>query len=130
VRGIIREFRDFAVKGNVVDLAIAVVIGTAFGAIVQSLVKDVIMPPMGYLLGRVEFHELAINLPTNGEPVTIMYGAFISTVINFVIIAFVMFMLVKVMNKLRRKAEAAPAKPTKDQELLAEIRDLLKDRAS
>ncbi|MCB9895190.1 MAG: large-conductance mechanosensitive channel protein MscL [Planctomycetes bacterium] len=124
--GIIKEFRDFAVKGNVIDMAVGIVIGTAFTAIVQSLVKDIITPPIGYVLGKVDFKDLVINMPTDTDPVTINYGMFINAGINFLIVAFVMFLVIKGINKLKKKQEAAPAKPTKDQELLTEIRDLLK----
>ena len=124
--GIIKEFRDFAVKGNVIDMAVGIVIGTAFTAIVQSLVKDIITPPIGYVLGKVDFKDLAIKMPTDTDPVTINYGMFINAGINFLIVAFVMFLVIKGINKLKKKQEAAPAKPTKDQELLTEIRDLLK----
>ncbi|MCA8918978.1 MAG: large-conductance mechanosensitive channel protein MscL [Planctomycetes bacterium] len=123
--GIIKEFRDFAVKGNVIDMAVGIVIGTAFTAIVQSLVKDIIMPPIGYVLGNIDFKDLAINMGTEAAPVTINYGAFINVLINFIIVAFAMFVVVKTINKLKKKQAAAPAKPTKDQELLTEIRDLL-----
>lgn len=127
--GIIKEFRDFAVKGNVIDMAVGIVIGTAFTAIVQSLVKDIITPPIGYVLGKVDFKDLAIKMPTDGDPVTINYGLFINAGINFLIVAVVMFMVIKAINKLKKKEEKAPAKPTKDQELLTEIRDLLKAQA-
>ena len=123
--GIIKEFRDFAVKGNVIDMAVGIVIGTAFTAIVQSLVKDIIMPPIGYVLGNIDFKDLAINMGTEAAPVTINYGAFINVLINFIIVAFAIFVVVKTINKLKKKQAAAPAKPTKDQELLTEIRDLL-----
>ncbi|MCA8913776.1 MAG: large-conductance mechanosensitive channel protein MscL [Planctomycetes bacterium] len=128
--GIIKEFRDFAVKGNVIDMAVGIVIGTAFTAIVQSLVKDIITPPIGYVLGKVDFKDLAIKMPTDTDPVTINYGMFINAGINFLIVAFVMFLVIKGINKLKKKQEAAPAKPTKDQELLTEIRDLLKAKSS
>ena len=128
--GMIKEFRDFAVKGNVIDMAVGIVIGTAFTAIVQSLVKDIITPPIGYVLGKVDFKDLVIKMPTDTDPVTINYGMFINAGINFLIVAFVMFLVIKGINKLKKKQEAAPAKPTKDQELLTEIRDLLKAKSS
>ena len=126
---ILKEFREFAIKGNVIDMAIGIVIGTAFGAIVQSLVKDIIMPPFGYVIGKVDFKDLALKLGSEPDIVTINYGVFLNLLINFTIIAFAMFLVVKMINRLKRKAEAAPAKPTKDQELLTEIRDLLKAEA-
>lgn len=132
------EFREFAVKGNVVDLAVGLIIGAAFGKIVSSLVDDVIMPPIGLLLGKVDFSDLFINLSGQdfaslaaakaaGAPV-IAYGSFINTIINFVIIAFAVFLLVKQINRLRRVArieDAAPL-PPRQEVLLAEIRDILK----
>ncbi|MGE0827903.1 MAG: large-conductance mechanosensitive channel protein MscL [Hyphomonadaceae bacterium] len=131
---IFREFREFALKGNVVDLAVGVIIGAAFGTIVTSLVNDVIMPPIGWLTGGIDFSALAISLPANpttpdAEPVLIKYGAFLNALISFAIVAWVIFMLVKGMNQLRRKeAEqpATPPPPTATEALLAEIRDLLK----
>ncbi|ARU41715.1 hypothetical protein CCB80_11420 [Armatimonadetes bacterium Uphvl-Ar1] len=125
------EFKEFIAKGNVMDLAVGVIIGGAFGKIVDSLVNDVIMPPIGLLLGGVNFDSLQLVLkPAEGETaaVAIKYGSFIGGVINFLIIAFVIFMLVKAVNKMREPApepEAAPAGPTQE-ELLTEIRDLLK----
>ncbi len=137
---LMKEFREFAVKGNVIDLAVAVVIGGAFGKIVASFVGDVLMPPIGLALGGLDLVDLktvlrpevrdAAGVVTTPE-VAVRYGAFVSTAIDFVIIAFCIFMLVKAINRLRRKQEAAPAPPpgpTKDQELLAEIRDLLRGR--
>lgn len=126
------EFKAFAMRGNVIDLAVGVVIGGAFGAIVSSLVADVIMPPIGVLLGGVDFSSLALTLKaaTATDPaVVISYGKFIQACVNFLIIAFAIFVMVKAINKLEhKKAEepAKPAPPTKDQELLSEIRDLLR----
>ncbi|MBX3460084.1 MAG: large-conductance mechanosensitive channel protein MscL [Planctomycetes bacterium] len=132
---LIKEFREFAVKGNVVDMAVGIVIGAAFTTIVQSLVKDIMMPPIGYILGKVDFADLAIKLPTDTDPVTVNYGLFINALINFMIVAFALFLVVKAVNRMRKqlekKKEEAPKeepKPTKDQELLTEIRDLLKSR--
>lgn len=130
------EFKQFAMRGNVVDMAVGIIIGAAFGKIVSSLVSDVIMPPIGVLLGGVDFSDLAFTLKkaAGDEPaVVIGYGKFIQTVIDFIIIAFSIFALVKVMNTLKSKTEKAKAEapapaPTKDQELLTEIRDLLKAR--
>lgn len=142
--GMISEFKEFAVKGNVVDLAVGVIIGGAFGTIVKSLVSDIIMPPIGMLLGGIDFADLLIPLDGNqyaslaeateaGAPV-IAYGNFINNVIAFLIVAWAVFLLVKGMNSLQRKAEeepeAAPAEPPKEQVLLEEIRDLLKAKAS
>jgi len=128
----LKEFKAFAMRGNVVDLAVAVIIGGAFGNIVSSLVNDVIMPPIGVLLGGVDFKDLSLVIKQatgDVQAVTINYGMFIQNVIDFLIIAMVIFMMVKAINSLKKKEEATPAAPpapTKDQELLAEIRDLLK----
>lgn len=129
---LINEFKAFAVRGNVVDMAVGIVIGAAFGKIVSSFVDGVIMPPLGLLIGGVDFSDLAIVLKDavgEAPAVVLRYGAFIQTVVDFVIIAFAIFMGIKVINRLKREEEAAPAAPpapTKDQELLTEIRDLLK----
>jgi large conductance mechanosensitive channel len=139
--GFLQEFKEFAMRGNVVDLAVGIVIGAAFGAIVNSLVNDVIMPPIGLAMGKVDFSDLFINLSAQdypslaaaraaGAPV-IAYGSFINAVINFVIIAFAIFLVVKGMNQLRRKQEQAPEKtpaPPRQETLLEEIRDILKAR--
>ena len=131
---IINEFKDFAVKGNVIDMAVGVIVGTAFGKIVSSFVTDVIMPPIGVLVGGVDFSDLAFTIKDaagTAPAVVIAYGKFAQTVIDFAIIAFVIFMVVRFIYSLKKKAEAAPAAsaaPTKDQELLAEIRDLLKKK--
>jgi large conductance mechanosensitive channel len=125
------EFRDFAMRGNVVDMAVGIVIGGAFGKIVSSFVNDVLMPPIGLLVGGVDFADLAITLQeASGDvaAVTVNYGSFIQTVIDFVIIAFAIFMVVKAMNNLKKKEEAAPPappKPSAEEKLLTEIRDLL-----
>ncbi len=130
--GMINEFKEFAMRGNVVDLAVGVIIGGAFGKIVSSLVGDVIMPPIGVLLGGVNFSDLAITIKEaseGAEAVVIKYGAFIQTVIDFLIIAFVIFMVIKAMNALKMKQESAPAAPpapSNQERLLEEIRDLLK----
>ncbi len=131
---IAKEFRDFINRGNVVDLAVGVIIGAAFGKIVASLVGDVLMPPIGYLLGGVDFSNIAITLKsaTGGDPktaVVIKIGTFINTCIDFLIVAFCIFLVVKGFNQLRKKEEAKPAEPpapTEDQKLLTEIRDILK----
>ncbi len=131
------EFKQFAMRGNVVDMAIGVIIGGAFGKIITSLVSDVLMPPIGLLTGGVDFSKLAITLKPGvdgkGE-VLLQYGKFASTVIDFIIVAFCIFAMIKLMNTLKRKEEAKPApvapppEPSTQEKLLAEIRDLLKQR--
>jgi len=128
----LQEFKAFAMRGNVVDMAVGIIVGGAFGKIVSSFVADVIMPPIGLLLGGVDFSDLAITLKKAvGETaaVTLNYGKFIQSVIDFLIIAFAIFMAIKAMNALKKKQEEAPAPPpapSKQEVLLAEIRDLLK----
>jgi len=131
----VKEFREFAVKGNVVDMAVGIIIGAAFGKIVTSFVGDVITPPLGYLIGGVDFTNLAVTLPAiqdGKEDVTIRYGAFLQTVFDFVIVAFAIFLAVKMINRLKRKEEVAPSTPppppSRQEVLLEEIRDLLKQR--
>jgi large conductance mechanosensitive channel len=132
----LKEFRDFISRGNVVDLAVGVIIGAAFGAIVKSLVEQVVMPPIGLITGGVDFSQLKLvlkpaDLATKHAEVAILYGAFINTVIQFLIVAAVIFLMVKGVSALRRKeAEepAAPPAPTPSEALLMEIRDLLKSR--
>jgi large conductance mechanosensitive channel len=132
--GMAKEFKEFAMKGNMLDMAIGIVIGAAFGKIVSSVVADVLMPPLGLLLGGVNFTALKLTLKEAvGETaaVTLNYGAFLQTVVDFVIVAFAIFLMIKGMNSMRKKQEEAPAAPapTPNQEvLLAEIRDLLKNR--
>lgn len=127
----LQEFKTFAMRGNVVDMAVGIIIGGAFGKIVSSFVSDVIMPPIGVLLGGVDFSELYLTLKeASGEAaaVTINYGVFINTVIDFIIIAFAIFMVIKAMNKMKRKEEEKPSTPPElpaDVKLLTEIRDLL-----
>jgi large conductance mechanosensitive channel len=129
---IFSEFKEFALKGNVVDMAVGIIIGAAFGKIVSSLVNDVLMPPLGLLLGGMDFSNLVITLKSTpaGQPVVALkYGMFIQTVIDFAIVAFCIFVFVKFINSLKRKQEAAPAQPpapSKQEVLLTEIRDLLK----
>ena len=126
------EFKEFAMRGNVVDMAVGIIIGAAFGKIVSSLVNDIIMPPIGLLLGGVNFSDLKLVMKaaTDAAPaVTWNYGSFIQVVIDFLIVAWAIFMIVKAINAAKKKEEEAPAAPpapTKDQELLSEIRDLLK----
>jgi len=130
--GMMKEFKEFAVKGNVVDMAVGIIIGAAFGKIVSSFVADVIMPPIGVLLGGVDFTGLAITLKeAAGEvpAVVIGYGKFIQTMVDFTIVAFAIFIAVKAINSLKRKEEEAPAAPPAppaEEVLLTEIRDLLK----
>lgn len=127
-----KEFKEFAMRGNVVDMAVGIIIGGAFGKIVSSFVADVIMPPIGILLGGVDFSKLAITLKAGSEgvePVLLKYGVFINTIIDFLIIAFAIFMAIKAMNSMKKKQEEAPATPPEppaDVKLLTEIRDLLK----
>ena len=131
-----KEFKEFAMRGNVMDMAIGIIIGAAFGKIVSSFVGDVLMPPLGLALGGVDFGDLAITLKqASGEvaAVTLNYGTFIQTVVDFLIIAFVIFMVIKAMNSMKKKKETKPAPPpapSKEETLLAEIRDLLKNRSS
>ena len=127
--GMLQEFKDFAVKGNVVDMAVGIIIGGAFGKIVSSFVADVIMPPIGMILGGVDFSNLAITLKeAAGETpaVLLSYGKFLLSVVDFTIIAFAIFMAVKAINNMKKKEEAKPAAPPKQEVLLEEIRDLLK----
>ena len=137
----LKEFKEFAMRGNVMDMAVGIIIGAAFGKIVTSLVSDVIMPPIGLLMGNVDFSNLFVNLTMGstfgsvaeaeaaGAPI-IKYGIFINTIIDFIIVAFAIFLVIRGLNKLKRKQEAAPPPPppgpTPEQQLLAEIRDLLK----
>ncbi len=138
----LKEFREFAMKGNVVDLAVGVIIGAAFGAIVNSMVGDIIMPIIGAITGGLDFSNYftalsstvtATNLTdAKKQGAVLAWGSFLTLVLNFLIIAFVLFLVIKGMNRLKRNEAAAPAeppKPTKDQELLTEIRDLLKTKA-
>ena len=130
--GMIKEFKEFAVKGNVVDMAVGIIIGAAFGKIITSLVADVIMPPIGVAMGGVDFSNLSIIVQEaiDKKPaVVISYGKFLQTIIDFIIIAFAIFMAIKGLNSLKKKeaeVAAAPAPPTNQELLLAEIRDLLK----
>lgn len=142
----LKEFKEFAVKGNVLDMAVGIIIGAAFGTIVKSLVDDVLMPPIGLLLGGVDFTDLFLTLSAGSAPgpyatlaaareagaVTINYGVFVNGLISFLIVAFAVFMIVRSFNKLKKKEEAAPAAPpapTAEEKLLSEIRDLLKAKA-
>lgn len=137
----IKEFKEFAMRGSVVDLAVGIVIGGAFGKIVSSFVNDILMPPIGVLIGGVDFTQLSLTLKDaiiaadgteTAAAVVIKYGSFIQTLVDFVIIAFAIFLVVKGMNALKKKEQVAPAaapappEPTNEEKLLAEIRDLLK----
>ena len=131
---LIKEFKEFAVKGNVVDMAVGIIVGAAFGKIVSSLVADVVMPPVGVLLGGVDFSDLAVTVRAATETapaVVIAYGKFIQTVLDFTIISFVIFMMIKGINRLKRQQAEAPAEapaPSSEELLLTEIRDLLKQQ--
>jgi large conductance mechanosensitive channel len=140
--GMLREFKEFAMKGNVLDMAVGIIIGGAFGKIVSSLVNDVIMPPIGKLMGNVDFSNLFFNLgkgdyaslaaAKQAGAATLNYGVFLNTILDFVIVALAIFVLVKAMNMARRKEEAKaapPPAPTGEEKLLTEIRDLLKGRS-
>ena len=121
-----KEFKDFAIKGNVVDMAVGIIIGAAFGKIVSSLVSDVIMPPIGEAMGGMSFSDLAIAIGDSGT--TINYGVFIDTIVNFLIVAIAIFLLIKAINSAKKKEEEAPSEPPKpsaEETLLTEIRDLL-----
>jgi large conductance mechanosensitive channel len=128
--GLASEFKEFAMKGSVVDLAIGVVIGGAFGKIVNSLVADIFMPPIGLAIGGVDFKDLAVRIGANpkGEPVLFRYGMFIQTVFEFAIIALALFLVIKAINRLKRPNPAVPVPPTRTEALLQEIRDQLAKR--
>ena len=132
--GMVKEFKQFAVKGNMIDMAVGIIIGAAFGKIVSSLVADVIMPPIGLLIGGVNFTALKLTLkPAEGDvaAVTLNYGNFLQVAIDFLIVAWAVFLMVKAINAMKRKEEAAPAAPpapSKEVVLLGEIRDLLKSK--
>ena len=124
----LNEFKAFAMRGNVVDMAVGIIIGAAFGKIISSLVSDVIMPPIGMIMGNVSFSDLVIALGEGEGAATLNYGIFIDTVINFLIVALAIFMLIKGMNSMKKKEEEKPAEPPKpsaEESLLTEIRDLL-----
>jgi large conductance mechanosensitive channel len=136
---ILQEFKEFAMKGNVADMAIGIIIGSAFGKIVASFVNDVLMPPLGLLLGGVDFTDLRITMKqaavdaagNDVAAVTINYGTFIQTAIDFLIVAWAVFMVIKLLNNLKKKKEEAPAAPpapSKEETLLSEIRDILKSK--
>lgn len=132
--GMAKEFRDFVMRGNVVDMAVGVVIGTAFGNIVKSMVEDIFMPVVGVFTGKIDFSNLAarVNDPMSGKELVVPYGKFINATVAFLIVALCLFLVVKAMNAMSRKSATEPpppAPPTKEQELLAEIRDLLAGQA-
>ena len=134
--GMMQEFKAFAMRGNVMDMAVGIVIGAAFGKIVSSLVSDVIMPPIGAITGGIDFSAMkwVLKPADDSNPkhkiaeVAVNYGTFINTIITFIIVAFAIFMVIKLMNRLQKKQEEAPAAPPADVVLLTEIRDLLKNR--
>ena len=136
MKKLLTEFKAFAMRGNVIDMAVGIIIGGAFGKIISSIVSDIIMPPLGILIGGVDFKDLTIVLKSAvmeagqqvSPAVTIRYGNFFQVVFDFLIIAFCIFMLVKLLSTLKKKEEAAPAAPAEDIQLLTEIRDLLKDK--
>jgi large conductance mechanosensitive channel len=127
-----KDFKDFAMRGNVVDMAVGIIIGSAFGKIVSSLVNDIIMPPIGLLLGGIDFNSFMITIKAataDAPAVAIRYGTFVNIVVDFIIVAFVLFLVIKGMSSLKKKKAAeppAPPKPSAEEALLAEIRDLLK----
>lgn len=123
---IMDEFKEFAMRGNVIDLAIGVIMGAAFAPIVSTLVENIIMPPIGYLLAGIDFSQLAVSIPTPTDPVLIKYGIFLNALIKFMITAFAIFLLVKAINRMQKpKPAAAPPQPTTTEVYLKEIRDLL-----
>ncbi len=130
--GMLQEFKEFAMKGNVVDMAVGIIIGAAFGKIVSALVGSILMPGIGMLIGGVDFSSLSVELGTDaktGEPVALQYGQFIQATIDFLIVAFAIFMALKAINKLKKPPPAAaPAAPPREEVLLAEIRDLLRQQ--
>ncbi len=129
--GLIAEFKEFAMKGNVVDMAVGIVIGAAFGKIVSSFVNSIVMPALGWMIGGMNFSELSVELGTNaatGEPVLVQYGQFVQSLVDFLIIAAAIFMALKVINRLKSPATAAAPPPPREEVLLTEIRDLLRQR--
>lgn len=125
--GMISEFKDFAMKGNLVDMAVGFVMGGAFGTVVKSFIDDVFMPLISPVMGGIDVGELSFKMGDGEDAAIVSIGAFINATISFIIVAFVMFMIIKAMNKMKKEEEAAPAAPPKNEVLLAEIRDLLKD---
>ncbi len=131
LKNFFKEFKTFAMKGNVIDMAVGIIIGAAFGKIVTSMVTDILMPPLGMLMGGVDFGDKVLvikqaNAAMGVKEVALRYGLFINQCIDFVIVAFAIFLVIKMLNKLKKEEAAAPAKPNQSEVLLAEIRDLLK----
>ncbi len=124
----LQEFKEFAMKGNVLDLAVGVIMGAAFAPIVSTLVDNIVMPPIGFLMAGVDFSTLAVGLPTGGDPVLIKYGLFLNAIIKFLITATAIFLLVKALNSMKKPAPSAPAAPPPAETYLKEIRDLLAKR--
>ncbi|WP_411728457.1 large-conductance mechanosensitive channel protein MscL [Methyloglobulus sp.] len=127
----LKEFKEFAIQGNMIDMAVGIIVGAAFGKIVSSFVADVVMPPIGVMVGGVDFTKLAVTLKEAAgdvPAVTLNYGNFIQTLVDFTIVAFAIFMVIKLINKLKKAEAAAPPEPTKEELLLTEIRDLLKSK--
>ena len=130
----LQEFKEFAIKGNAIDMAVGIIVGAAFGKIISSLVADVFMPPIGVLIGGVDFTKLAVTIKAaaeNSPAVTLNYGNFIQTMVDFTIIAFIIFMIIRLINSLKKEEAAAPTaapEPSKEELLLTEIRDLLKEK--
>lgn len=130
----LKEFKEFAIQGNMIDMAVGIIVGTAFGKIVSSFVADVVMPPIGVMVGGVDFTKLAVTLKEAADgvsAVTLNYGNFIQTLVDFTIVAFAIFMVIKLINKLKKAEAEAPTQPgpTKEELLLTEIRDLLKSKS-
>jgi len=139
--GIIKEFKQFAIKGNVLDMAIGIIIGGAFGKLVTSMLNDILMPPLGLLIGGTDFTDLKVTIKEKvvdasgkaTDAVSINYGNFVQTIIDFLLVAIAVFIIIKLMNRIREKMEASPApappaEPTKEEKLLTEIRDILKEK--
>jgi large conductance mechanosensitive channel len=129
--GMLKEFKEFALKGNMIDMAVGIIIGGAIGKLVGSLVDDVIMPPIGVLMGGMDFSELGYTLQAaagDAPAVVLKYGAFVQSLIDFLILAFAIFMMIKMINSMKKKEEAAPTPPSNEEALLTEIRDALRNR--
>lgn len=126
---IMDEFKDFVMRGNVLDLAVGVIMGAAFAPIVSTLVDNIIMPPIGFILAGIDFSSLAANIPTTGDPVQIKYGLFLNALIKFLITAFAIFLLIKAVNSMKKPKTDAPAGPSPSEVYLKEIRDLLAKKA-
>ena len=125
---VVQEFKEFVMRGNVLDLAVGVIMGAAFAPIVSTLVDNIVMPPIGYMMAGIDFSNLAVNLPTPTDPVPIKYGLFLNALIKFAITAFAIFLLIKAINTMKRPAPAAAPGPTPTEVYLKEIRDLLAKR--